>query len=58
MRDTEMLLENTGVGKLCNKHKLRFVDLNIAPLSACQSKIALPDLENFICLRQSLKQMR
>ena len=32
MRDTEMLLENTGVAELCRKHKLRFVDLNLDDL--------------------------
>jgi uncharacterized protein (DUF362 family) len=32
MRDTEFLLQASGIGELCKKHKLRFVDLNLDDL--------------------------
>lgn len=32
MRDTQMLLENSGIGKMLAQHKLRFVDLNLDDL--------------------------
>ncbi|CAN5371420.1 hypothetical protein BH10CYA1_BH10CYA1_20140 [soil metagenome] len=37
MRDTEFLLDASGIGKLCKTHKLRYVDLNLDDLEKVEN---------------------
>lgn len=47
MRDTEFLLEASGIGKLCKTHKLRYVDLNLDDLEKVENVDGFSKLKTF-----------
>lgn len=46
MRDTEFLLNATGIGRMCKKHALRFVDLNLDDLEKVDIKDGFSGLKH------------
>jgi len=51
MRDTEFLLEATGLGRMCNKLGTQFVDLNLDELEALDVKDGFSGLTQFFLPR-------
>jgi len=47
MRDTEFLLEASGIGALCKKHKLRYVDLNLDDLEKVENVDGFTKMKEF-----------
>ncbi len=47
MRDTEFLLEATGIGRACSKLGLRFVDLNLDQLAKVENRHGFTRLDHF-----------
>ncbi len=47
MRDTEFLLQASGIGQLCKKHKLRYVDLNLDDLEKVDNVDGFSGLKSF-----------
>jgi uncharacterized protein (DUF362 family) len=47
MRDTEFLLQASGIGQLCKKHKLRYVDLNLDDLEKVDNVDGFSGLKTF-----------
>lgn len=47
MRDTEFLLEASGIGAMCSKHKLRYVDLNLDELEKVDNVEGFTKMKQF-----------
>lgn len=47
MRDTEFLLEASGIGAMCKKHKLRYVDLNLDELEKVENSEGFTKMKEF-----------
>ncbi len=47
MRDTEFLLKASGIGELCKRHKLRYVDLNLDDLEKVDNVDGFSGLSTF-----------
>src|SRR5205823_5792429 len=47
MRDTEFLLQASGIGPLCKKHKLRYVDLNLDDLEKVENVDGFSKMKDF-----------
>lgn len=47
MRDTEFLLQASGIGALCKKHKLRYVDLNLDELEKVENIDGFSKMKTF-----------
>lgn len=55
MRDTELLVNRSGVGKVLSKHQMQFVDLNIDDLQEIDNPMRFTGIEKFVLPKSIIK---